>query len=345
MGTTIQRLQYQPPLHLIDNVKLEFDIDAHSSCVTSTMDVRPNPDVELLDRDLVLYGEALTLVSVSVDGESLQENEYVLTDKSLTIPGFNRPAKVVVVNRFSPADNTALSGIYVSGRNIVSQCESSGFRRITYFLDRPDILAKYAVTIRAAKDEYPVLLSNGNRVFSRDLGDGRHEVSWEDPFPKPSYLFALVAGNLACRRDSIALKSGKTATLEIWVEEHDLPKTEYTMGALKRAIRWDEERFGLSLDLDLFMIVATNDFTFGAMENKGLNIFNSRLALADPTVATDRDYFNVESVVGHEYFHNWTGNRVTVRDWFQLTLKEGLTVFRDQEFSADMLGNATARAV
>lgn len=199
--------------------------------------------------------------------------------------------------------------------------------------------------IRASKEQYPVLLSNGNRIEEKDLDDGRHEARWEDPFPKPCYLFALVAGRLEALRDTIVLKDGRTASLEVWVEPQDIDKTQHTMDSLKKSIRWDEERWGLELDLDGFRIVATNDFNFGAMENKGLNIFNARYALANPKVATDQDYANIESVVGHEYFHNWTGDRVTLRDWFQLTLKEGLTVFRDQEFSADMLGDESARAV
>ena len=227
----------------------------------------------------------------------------------------------------------------------MSQCEAQGFRRITYFLDRPDVLSRYSVVIRASKEQYPVLLSNGNRIEEKDLDDGRHEARWEDPFPKPCYLFALVAGRLEALRDTIVLKDGRTASLEVWVEPQDIDKTQHTMDSLKKSIRWDEERWGLELDLDGFRIVATNDFNFGAMENKGLNIFNARYALANPKVATDQDYANIESVVGHEYFHNWTGDRVTLRDWFQLTLKEGLTVFRDQEFSADMLGDESARAV
>lgn len=344
MGTTFRK-DYKAPSHLIDSVQLEFDLDPDSSSVTSTFEVRPNPDSDDTVHDLVLNGEAITLVSVSVDGRTLSESEYALTDKTLTLPSLSKPAQIVIVNRFSPSKNTALSGIYASGKNLMSQCEATGFRRITYWLDRPDVLAKFSVTIRASKALYPVLLSNGNRVESRDLLDGRHEVRWVDPYPKPCYLFALVAGTLSCRRERYRLGNGREVTLEVWVEPQDVEKTAHTMESLKHAIAWDEKRFGLYLDLDLFMIVATNDFNFGAMENKGLNIFNARYALANPAIATDRDYFNIESVVAHEYFHNWTGDRVTLRDWFQLTLKEGLTVFRDQEFSADMLGDPTARAV
>lgn len=344
MADTILRSDYKVPTHLIDTVHLEFDLDQESTSVINTMHVRPNPESRG-SADLILNGETLTLVSVTVDGTALDESEYVLTDKTLTVPNITRACDVCIVNRFSPAANKALSGIYASGPNLMSQCEAEGFRRITYYLDRPDVLARFTVVIRASKDQFPVLLSNGNRIEENDLGDGRHEARWDDPFPKPAYLFALVAGNLVCRQENFPLKDGREASLEIWVEPQDIDKTAHTLESLKKAIRWDEERWGLELDLDGFRIVATNDFNFGAMENKGLNIFNARYALANPTVATDTDYANIESVVGHEYFHNWTGDRVTLRDWFQLTLKEGLTVFRDQEFSADMLGEESARAV
>lgn len=345
MAQSIHRRDYRAPTHLIDTVKLEFDLDPESTAVINTMAVRPNPESAVKDGILALQGEDLALVSVSVNGRALSESEYDLSNGQLRIPGISAPSEVVVVNRFNPTANTALSGIYASGANLMSQCESLGFRRITYYLDRPDVLARFTVVIRAPKALYPVLLSNGNRKEERDLDDGRHMVTWVDPFPKPAYLFALVAGRLACRRETMRVADGRNVTLEVWVEPQDIEKTAHTMESLKKAIRWDEARWGLPLDLDDFKIVATNDFNFGAMENKGLNIFNARYALANPAVATDEDYFNIESVVGHEYFHNWTGNRVTLRDWFQLTLKEGLTVFRDQEFSADMLGEASARAV
>ena len=345
MATTVYRKDYRAPSHWVDTVKLEFDLDPESTGVTSTMHVRPNQELENPDYDLVLDGEDLTLVSVSIDDTPLPEADYVLEKDKLVLKNITTECDVRIVNRFSPAANSKLSGIYVSGENLMSQCESEGFRRITYFPDRPDVLARYTVVIRAEKERYPVLLSNGNPGPAEDLGDGRHEIVWSDPYPKPSYLFALVAGRLECERELFELKDGRKVTLEVWVEPRDIDKTHHTMESLKKAIRWDEERFGLELDLDGFRIVATQDFNFGAMENKGLNIFNARYVLANPKVATDRDYFNIESVVGHEYFHNWTGDRVTLRDWFQLTLKEGLTVFRDQEFSSDMLGEATARAV
>ena len=344
MAETTFRADYRAPSHLIDTVHLEFDLDADSTSVINTMHVRPNPDATA-SSDLVLNGETLTLVSVAIDGLPLDESRYTVTDTLLTIRGVDRECDIIVVNRFSPSANKALSGIYASGQNLMSQCEAEGFRRITYFLDRPDVLSRYSVVIRASKEQYPVLLTNGNRIEEKDLDDGRHEARWDDPFPKPCYLFALVAGKLEALRDTIVLKDGRTASLEVWVEPQDIDKTQHTMDSLKKSIRWDEERWGLELDLDGFRIVATNDFNFGAMENKGLNIFNARYALANPKVATDQDYANIESVVGHEYFHNWTGDRVTLRDWFQLTLKEGLTVFRDQEFSADMLGDESARAV
>ena len=345
MAATILRDDYREPAFLIKTVHLEFDLDADSTSVINTMHVCPNPNTANGSRDLVLNGEALTLVSIALNGTTLDESRYSLDNDLLTIRGIDHECDLSIVNRFSPSANKALSGIYVSGQNLMSQCEAEGFRRITYFMDRPDVLSTYSVVIRASKEQYPVLLSNGNRIEEKDLEDGRHEAHWEDPFPKPCYLFALVAGRLECLSDTITLKDGRTAQLEIWVEPQDIDKTQHTMDSLKKSIRWDEERWGLELDLDGFRIVATNDFNFGAMENKGLNIFNARYALANPKVATDQDYANIESVVGHEYFHNWTGDRVTLRDWFQLTLKEGLTVFRDQEFSADMLGDASARAV
>ncbi|MFY7955270.1 MAG: aminopeptidase N, partial [Burkholderiaceae bacterium] len=245
----------------------------------------------------------------------------------------------------NPEKNTSLMGLYVSNGNFFTQCEAEGFRKITYFPDRPDVMAKYRVMLRADKQQYPVLLSNGNLIEEGDLGDGRHYALWEDPFKKPSYLFALVAGKLVCEEQQIRLKSGRDALLQVWVEEGNLDKTAHAMSSLIKSIRWDEERFGLELDLDRFMVVAVSDFNMGAMENKGLNIFNTKYVLANSRIATDADYAGIESVVAHEYFHNWTGNRVTCRDWFQLSLKEGLTVFRDQEFSADMMGSASGRAV
>ena len=345
MSQTFHRGDYLPPTHLLEDIQLEFDLNAEETLVTSTFSARPNPESREKSGELHLDGEALTLKSVEVNGVELDESQYRLDPHGLTILGIREKRTVKIVNTMSPKANTELSGIYASGRNLMSQCESQGFRRITYFLDRPDVLARYTTIIRGSTEDFPVMLSNGNLTEDRMLDDGRREVVYVDPFFKPSYLFALVAGHLASRADKFPLKDGRIVDLSVWVDPQDIDKTEHTLESLKRAIRWDEERWGLELDLNDFKIVATNDFNFGAMENKGLNIFNSRCALANPTVATDADYLRIEGVVGHEYFHNWTGDRVTLRDWFQLTLKEGLTVFRDQEFSADMLGSPSARAV
>lgn len=345
MSQLIHRADYQAPSHLLEDIQLEFDLNVEETLVTNTFTARPNPECRTAGAPLFLDGEDLTLKSVEVDGERLSEGSYELTKGGLTIPGINAKRTVKIVSTMSPRANTALSGIYASGRSLMSQCEAQGFRRITYFMDRPDVLARYTTIIRGSTEEFPVMLSNGNKTEDRILEDGRREVVFVDPFLKPSYLFALVAGPLVARSAKFELLDGRTVDLSVWVEEQDIDKTEHTLESLKRAIRWDEERWGLELDLDDFKIVATNDFNFGAMENKGLNIFNSRCALANPNVATDDDYLRIEGIVGHEYFHNWTGDRVTLRDWFQLTLKEGLTVFRDQEFSADMLGSPSARAV
>ncbi|MDO5530624.1 aminopeptidase N [Sutterella sp.] len=345
MAKTIHRGDYRAPTHLIDTIRLEFDLDAETTKVKSVMEVRPNPDSAEQGAALFLNGEDIELVSVSLNGRKLTSGEYRIDKTGLYIPGIRSEAQIEIENTFSPKANTELSGIYSSGENLMSQCESQGFRRITFFEDRPDVLSRYTTVVRGAIDTYPVMLSNGNQTLERTLEDGRRELTFVDPFPKPCYLFALVAGKLVCRASKFDLKDGRTVDLSVWVDPQDIDKTEHTLESLKRAIRWDEERWGLELDLKDFKIVATNDFNFGAMENKGLNVFNSRCALANPAVATDDDYLRIEGVVGHEYFHNWTGDRVTLRDWFQLTLKEGLTVFRDQEFSADMLGAPSARAV
>ena len=271
--------------------------------------------------------------------------DYELHDGGLALPTESDRFTVRIVNRIRPAANTELMGLFLSHQSLFTQCEAEGFRRITYFPDRPDVMARYRVILRADKARFPVLLANGNLVEHGDLPDDRHVAVWDDPFAKPSYLFALVAGNFVAHEEAIRRADGREALLQLWVEPGNLDKTSHAMESLKRAIAWDEQRFGLELDLDRFMVVASNDFNMGAMENKGLNIFNSKYVLASPTVATDSDYANIESIVGHEYFHNWTGNRVTCRDWFQLSLKEGLTVFRDQEFSSDMLGDPWSRAV
>lgn len=331
------RSDYREPTHNIESVNLVFDLDPQTSTVYNTMSVSPRTG-----GDLVLNASGLELVSIHEHGVLLPASRYTLTPDALVIRGITQPTSLTITNRFHPANNTLLSGIYMSHGNFMSQCESEGFRRITYFPDHPDVLTRFKVTIRANKEKYPVLLSNGNLLRTEDLDGGRHLAIWEDPSLKPCYLFALVAGNFVKREETIKLKNGKDCLLQVWVEPQNQDRTAYTLECIKRAFRWDEERWGLIYDLDRFMLVATDDFNFGAMENKGLNIFNTRYVLADPHVATDLDYFNIESVVGHEYFHNWTGDRVTLRDWFQITLKEGLTVFRDQEFSRDMLGNAAA---
>ncbi|HUL68214.1 MAG TPA: aminopeptidase N [Burkholderiaceae bacterium] len=338
---TVRREDYRPPAFLVDKIELTFDLDPVSTTVEARLDVRRNPAVE--GGPLVLDGENLQLLGVEVDDRALAT--FDLADGRLTIPLSPAAARahVRVRNTIAPDRNTELMGLFLSHGSLFTQCEAEGFRRITFFLDRPDVMATYAVTLRADKERFPVLLANGNLVGHGDLPHGRHFARWEDPFPKPSYLFALVAGRFECREERMRTRSGRDVLLQIWVEPGQLDKTAHAMESLKRAIRWDEQRYGLEVDLDRFMIVASHDFNMGAMENKGLNIFNAKYVLANPAVATDADFANIESIVGHEYFHNWTGNRVTCRDWFQLSLKEGLTVFRDQEFSADMmLGDSAA---
>ena len=340
---TIYRKDYTPPSFLVDSVELGFDLDPARTVVASRIRMRHNPASG--SRSIELHGEHIELVLVRLNGKLLKPSQYKLTSSMLTIPKAPDHVTLDIETVLAPQDNTSLSGLYVSNHNFFTQCEAEGFRRITFFPDRPDVMARYTVMLRADKDKYPVLLSNGNLIEEGDLGDGRHYAKWEDPFKKPSYLFALVAARLVCQEERYTLKSGREVLLQVWVEDGNLDKTDYAMQSLKNSIRWDEERFGLELDLDRFMIVAVGDFNMGAMENKGLNIFNTKYVLANPRVATDVDYAGIEAVVGHEYFHNWTGNRVTCRDWFQLSLKEGLTVFRDQEFSADMIGTDTGRAV
>lgn len=339
----IYRADYQPPAFWIDTVELCFDLDPAKTRVLNRMRVRRNPDVP--PQALRLDGEELNLARVLVAGQGtsfkLEDGQLVLEN----LPEGHEPFDLEIFTTCAPAKNTKLMGLYVSNDSFFTQCEAEGFRRITYFLDRPDVMASYTVTLRADRQKYPVLLSNGNLVDQGTLDDGRHFAKWVDPFRKPSYLFALVAGQLTCREQRITARNGKEHLLQVYVRPGDLDKTEHAMDSLMASVAWDEARFGLPLDLERFMIVATSDFNMGAMENKGLNIFNTKYVLANQATATDTDYANIESVVGHEYFHNWTGNRVTCRDWFQLSLKEGLTVFRDQEFSQDLAGDASARAV
>jgi len=337
----ILREDYTAPAYWIRTVDLSFDLDPLKTLVINRMQVERNPGRP--EQALRLNGEGINLTRVLVNGESVSfrhEEGMLVIDNLPTTPFL-----LEIRSTCSPERNTTLSGLYTSGGGFFTQCEAEGFRRITYFLDRPDVMAVYTVTLRAAKKAYPVLLSNGNLVEEGELDGGRHYAKWHDPFPKPSYLFALVAADLVAREQHIRTRSGKDHLLQVYVRRGDLEKTEHAMNSLIASVVWDEARFKLPLDLERFMIVAVGDFNMGAMENKGLNIFNTKFVLASPATATDVDYAGIESVVGHEYFHNWTGNRITCRDWFQLSLKEGLTVFRDQEFSMDMAGSATARAV
>jgi len=341
---TIYRKDYTPPTYWVHTVEMGFDLDPAETRVATRMTLTRNP--ANTDPALVLCGEELELVRIRMNGRTLvAQRDYKIEGGVLRIEQAPNAVTLDIETAIRPEQNTSLMGLYVSNGNFFTQCEAEGFRKITYFPDRPDVMAKYKVMLRADKQKYPVLLSNGNLIEQGDLGDGRHYALWQDPFKKPSYLFALVAGNLVCQEETIKLQSGRDALLQVWVEEGNLDKTQHAMTSLINSIRWDEQRFGLELDLDRFMIVAVGDFNMGAMENKGLNIFNTKYVLANPRIATDVDYANIEAVVGHEYFHNWTGNRVTCRDWFQLSLKEGLTVFRDQEFSADMIGTDSGRAV
>jgi aminopeptidase N len=338
----IHLADYQPPDYRIETTDLHFAIADGGTEVRSRLRVRRAPAAPA-GASLRLDGQDLTLVSVAVDGVPLSSNEYQLDDGALTLAALPEVAEIEVVTRIRPETNTALEGLYKSGGMYCTQCEAEGFRRITYYQDRPDVLARFTTTIVADAERYPVLLSNGNPVSDRLLDDGRREVIWEDPFPKPSYLFALVAGDLALLEDRFVTASGRAVTLRIYSEPHNIGQCGFAMESLKRAMRWDEENYGREYDLDIYMIVAVDDFNMGAMENKGLNIFNTSATLASPDTATDASYQGVEAIVAHEYFHNWSGNRVTCRDWFQLSLKEGFTVFRDAQFSADMHSRTVKR--
>ena len=338
---TFLRSDYKEPAFTIKSVDLDIALIPARTIVVNRMIMERSAGSQ--NQSLVLHGEEQELVSVRVNGEIIRE--YELTPHSLTLHNLPDSFELSITSANAPDKNTSLMGLYVSNGNFFTQCEAEGFRKITYFLDRPDVMATYQVTLRALKNDFPILLSNGNLIKQEELGNGWHSAVWQDPFPKPSYLFALVAGKLQAIQRTIKSQSGKEKLLQVWVESKDLDKTEHAMDSLIASIKWDEERFGLELDLDRFMIVAVGDFNMGAMENKGLNIFNTKFVLANPETASDVDYGNVESVVAHEYFHNWTGNRVTCRDWFQLSLKEGLTVFRDQEFSADQMGSESGRTV
>ena len=334
----IRREEYTPPEWLVPETKLEFDLDPSVTRVTATLSVTRNGDHA---KPLRLDGAGQKPLSVTVDGVAI--NDWRIDGEQLVIP-LAGPVHVVETQvEIAPDRNTQLMGLYASGGNLCTQCEAEGFRRITYFPDRPDVLSIYSVKMTADKKHFPVLLANGDPVAQGDLDDGRHWATWHDPFPKPSYLFALVAGDLAVNRSRFTTMSGREVSLGIWVREADLPKTDHALKALELAMAWDETTYGREYDLDVFNIVAVDDFNFGAMENKGLNIFNSRYILADPDTATDYDYDAIAAVVAHEYFHNWSGNRITCRDWFQLSLKEGFTVYRDQGFSADQGSRAVKR--
>jgi len=333
---TIYLKDYAAPAFLVDRVALHFELDPEATRVRSRLDVRRNP-AATGHEPLRLDGQALELLGVTIDGRRLGADGYRFDqDGALILDVAGDHASVEIETLIHPAANTALEGLYVSSGMFCTQCEAEGFRRITYFPDRPDVMARYATTIVADKGAYPVLLSNGNLVERGELDGGRHWARWEDPFPKPSYLFALVAGNLVRRTDRFVTRSGRNVDLHLYVEPANAHKCDHALASLKQAMTWDEQTYGREYDLDIFMIVAVNDFNMGAMENKGLNIFNSACVLASPDTATDDDYYGIQSIIGHEYFHNWSGNRVTCRDWFQLSLKEGFTVFRDQQFSADL---------
>jgi aminopeptidase N len=335
---------YRPPDFLVDRVDLVFDLGEADTRVASHIALRRNPQAASPGAPLRLDGDELELVAVALDGKPLDAGDYRQEPGgALVITAVPDSFALDIETRINPLGNTALNGLYISGGNFCTQCEPEGFRRITYFLDRPDVMARYTVTIRADKARYPVLLSNGNPAGQGDLPGGRHWAKWVDPHPKPSYLFALVAGDLVAFEDRFTTRSGRAVPLGIWVRRGDEDKCGHAMESLKKSMRWDEEVFGLEYDLDVFNIVAVSDFNMGAMENKGLNIFNTRYVLAKPESATDTDYQAIEAVIAHEYFHNWTGDRVTCRDWFQLSLKEGLTVFRDQLFSADQGSPAVCR--
>lgn len=333
---------YQVPDFLIEKTDLVFSLDENETTVTSTLLIKKNSDSEKSHCPLVLHGEELVLQSIAVDGRELSDDEYQLGEESLTVI-IPDQCIITCVTIIKPEQNTALEGLYKSSGMYCTQCEAEGFRKITYYLDRPDVMSVFSTKIIADKTQYPLLLSNGNLVNEGELDNNRHWAQWYDPFKKPAYLFALVAGDLSLVEDSFTTQSGRDITLRIYVEEKDVDKCDHAMQSLKHAMRWDEEVYGREYDLELFMIVAVDDFNMGAMENKGLNIFNTSCVLAHPKTTTDAGFQRVEGVVAHEYFHNWSGNRVTCRDWFQLSLKEGFTVFRDEEFSADMGSRAVKR--
>ena len=342
---TIYLKNYTVPEYLIHQADLNFVLDEEKTRVVSSLTIEKNTQSESQDKILVLQGEGLRLISVAINGVVVDKSQYTHSVEGLTLHSVPQDGlfTLAIENTINPKTNTALEGLYLSNTMLCTQCEAEGFRKITYFLDRPDVMCVFKTTLVGDKDKYPVLLSNGNKVAEGELKNNRHWVTWEDPFKKPCYLFALVAGQLECIEDSFTTMSGRSIALQIFVESHDIDKCDHAMQSLKNSMRWDEETYGREYDLDLYMIVAVGHFNMGAMENKGLNIFNTKFVLARPDTATDMDYEHIEAVIGHEYFHNWTGNRITCRDWFQLSLKEGFTVFRDQEFTGDQTSKAVKR--
>ena len=341
---TIFLSDYRPSDFLIDSIDLTVDIFDDHTLIYSVLRIEKRIELKGQKLNLELNGENMELIDLKFNGESVPSDRFQVSGDKLVILNIEHDKFVLEIqNKIDPANNKALEGFYQSGPQLCTQCEPEGFRKITYFIDRPDVMAKYKTRMIGDKKKYPFLLSNGNRIGQGDLPDGRHWIEWQDPFRKPSYLFAMVAGEFDVARDHFTTMSGRKVDLEIYVDKGNLGKTRHAMESLKASMKWDEETFGLEYDLDIYMIVAVDSFNMGAMENKGLNIFNSTYTLADEKSGTDHDFQNIQGVIGHEYFHNWTGNRVTCRDWFQLTLKEGLTVFRDQEFSSDMLSRAVKR--
>ena len=342
MSQTVKYLKdYTAPNHLVPKIHLLFDVSETHAHITAQLHIEPQNEINTL----ILQGKA-KLISIALNGNTLPESAYSYDKESETLTLPEMPAEpfiLTIETELNPAENKSFNGLYASGGNLYTQCEPEGFRTITYHPDRPDVMGEFTTEIRADEKQFPVLLSNGNKVDSGSLKDGRHFAVWHDPFAKPSYLFALVAGDLACTRDTFTTRSGRDVAIEFYTRQEDADKVAFAVESLKNSMKWDEERFGLEYDLDIYMVVAVGDFNMGAMENKGLNIFNTKYVLADSYTATDADFEGVEGVIGHEYFHNWTGNRVTCRDWFQLSLKEGLTVFRDQEFSGDRASRAVRR--
>lgn len=343
MPGTIYLKDYQPPAYWIEKTDLNFDLHEDYALVTSNLELRRNADRDA-DAELKLHGQKLELLEVAIDGRILSADEYSVSPDFLTIKSVPESFVLQCKTRIKPQENTSLDGLYKSRTMFCTQCEAEGFRKITYYLDRPDVMSVFTVHIEADAQRYPVLLSNGNKMDAAPVDNGRHRVSWHDPFPKPAYLFALVAGELSHIEDQFQTCSGKDVALRIYVEPKDIDKCDHAMASLKRSMRWDEDTFGREYDLELFNIVAVDDFNMGAMENKSLNIFNSSCILATPQTTTDAGFEKVDAIVAHEYFHNWSGNRVTCRDWFQLSLKEGFTVFRDAEYSSDV-GSRTVKRV